>query len=176
MLSAKKMKELLEPLHKGLNARGEIGEIGLVGGAVMCLVYNARAATKDVDGIFEPSATLRQLAAEIAERESLPYYWLNDAAKGYLVPGFNKENVLVLSNLRVWAPDARYMLAMKCISARWDTSDRDDVIFLIKFLKLTSEKDVFAIIENYYPKKQILPKTQFLLEELFENLSLKTKE
>ena len=30
------------------------------------------------------------------------------------------------------------MLAMKCISARWDTHDRDDVIFLIRHLKLTT--------------------------------------
>lgn len=170
ILSANKIKELLEQLNEGLNKKGEIGEIGLVGGAVMCLVYNARAATKDVIGIFEPSSVLRKLAAEIAEKESLPNNWLNDAAKGYLVPSFNKENVLVLSNLRVWAPDARYMLAMKCISARWDTSDRDEVTFLIKFLKLKSEKEVFAIIEHYYPKKQIPPKTQFLIEELFETV------
>ena len=34
------------------------------------------------------------------------------------------------------------MLAMKCISARWDTSDRDDVVFLIKELKLKEEAGV----------------------------------
>ena len=60
------------------------------------------------------------------------------------------------------------MLAMKCISARWDTSDRDDVLFLIKLLKLTAPQAVFEIIESYYPHDKIPPKTQFLIEELLE--------
>jgi hypothetical protein len=59
------------------------------------------------------------------------------------------------------------MLAMKCISARWDTSDRDDVIFLIKELKLKEPTEVFDIIEAYYPHSRIPPKTQFFIEELF---------
>lgn len=58
------------------------------------------------------------------------------------------------------------MLAMKCISARWDSSDRDDVVFLIKLLKLTQPRDVFEIIEDYYPNNRIPPKTQFLIEEV----------
>ncbi len=73
---------------------------------------------------------------------------------------------LALSNLRVWAPEPRYMLAMKCISARWDSSDRDDVQFLLKLLGLKNPQEVFAIIESYYPNNRIPPKTQFLLEEL----------
>lgn len=58
------------------------------------------------------------------------------------------------------------MLAMKCISARWDSSDRDDVVFLIKLLKLTQPREVFEIIEDYYPNNRIPPKTQFLIEEV----------
>jgi hypothetical protein len=58
------------------------------------------------------------------------------------------------------------MLAMKCISARWDSSDRDDVVFLIKLLKLTHPREVFEIIEDYYPNNRIPPKTQFLIEEV----------
>lgn len=77
-----------------------------------------------------------------------------------------------LSHLRVWAPEAKYMLAMKCLSARWDTHDRDDVIFLVKHLKLESSLTVFKIIEHFYPKKQIPPKTQFFIEEIFEDQRL----
>jgi hypothetical protein len=84
------------------------------------------------------------------------------------MPGFSKQEVLALSNLRVWAPEPRYMLAMKCISARWDSSDRDDVLFLLNFLGLKQPKDVFSIIESYYPNSRIPPKTQFLIEELLE--------
>lgn len=169
MLTRERIESLFEKLNDALRQRDEIGEIGVVGGAVMCLVYNARAATKDVDAIFEPAAIIRDIARSIAESESLPSNWLNDAAKGYILPGFIKQEVMTLSNLRVWAPEPRYMLAMKCISARWDSSDRDDVIFLIKFLKLTKPREVFEIIEAYYPKNRIPPKTQFLIEELLNS-------
>ncbi|NBQ52442.1 MAG: hypothetical protein EBU49_02515 [Proteobacteria bacterium] len=69
----------------------------------------------------------------------------------------------------VWAPEARYMLAMKCISARWDSSDRDDVIFLVNHLNIKSPAAVFSVIQDYYPKMQIPPKTQFFIEEILEN-------
>lgn len=168
MLSKERIVELLEQLNELLRERGEIGEIGLVGGAVMCLVYNARVATRDVDAIFEPASVIRELVIRIASAESLPPDWLNDAAKGFILPGFERQEVLTLSNLRVWAPEPLYMLAMKCISARWDTSDRDDVIFLIRFLKLTNPQQVFEIIESYYPHDTIPPKTKFLIEEVME--------
>jgi hypothetical protein len=168
MLTKDRIEDLLQKLDTLLAERGEVGEIGLVGGAVMCLVYNARIATKDVDAIFEPASIIRELAAQIAASESIPPDWLNDAAKGFILPGFKREEVLSLPNLRVWAPEPRYMLAMKCISARWDTSDRDDVAFLIKLLKLSQPKAVFDIIESYYPHDKIPPKTQFLIEELLE--------
>lgn len=168
MLTRERILELFELLNKGLAARGEIGEVGLVGGAVMCLVYFVRAATKDVAAIFEPASVLRQLAAQIAEQESLPLDWLNDGAKGFIRPGFAKHEILALSNLRVWAPEPRYMLAMKCISARWDSSDRDDVIFLLRLLKLSAPEEVFEIIEKYYPQNQIAPKTKFFIEEVLE--------
>jgi hypothetical protein len=166
VLTKERIQDLLEKLNSLLAERGELGEIGLVGGAVMCLVYNARVATRDVDAIFEPASIIRELAARIAASESLPPDWLNDAAKGFILPGFERQEVLSLSNLRVWAPEPRYMLAMKCISARWDTSDRDDVLFLIKVLKLQKPSEVFSIIESYYPHDRVPPKTQFLIEEL----------
>ena len=58
------------------------------------------------------------------------------------------------------------MLAMKSISARWDTSDRDDLVFLLRFLKIASPREVFSIIENFYPQALIPAKTKFLIEEL----------
>lgn len=167
MLSQKEIIQLFEELNEKLRVRGEIGEIGLIGGAVMCLVYQSRNATRDVDAIFKPAALIRKLSVEIGEARQLGPNWLNDAAKGYLRDSFAKEEVMNLSNLRIWAPEASYMLVMKCISARWDTHDRDDVIFLIKHLTLTSPKQVFRLIESFYPKNLIPPKTQFFIEEIF---------
>lgn len=168
MLETDYIISLFHKINDALSDRGERGEIGIVGGTVMCLVYNARKATRDVDCVFEPSQTIRKIAKKIAAEEELPEDWLNDGAKGFLEPGFTKQDVLDLSHLRVWAPEPKYMLAMKCISARWDSNDRDDVIFLIKFLSITSTEDVLSIIEHYYPKKAIPAKTQFFIEEIME--------
>jgi hypothetical protein len=121
-----------------------------------------------VDGVFEPASIIRDLAKQVAESESLPPDWLNDSAKGFIMPGFAKQEVLTLSNLRIWAPEPRYMLAMKCVSARWDSSDRDDVAFLLEFLKIEDPQVVFDIIESYYPQNRIPAKTKFLIEELLE--------
>ena len=169
MLRKEKILELFKKLNDELVTIGDFGEIGIVGGTVMCLVYNTRDATKDVDAIFEPKLILIKLAKKIAAQEGLPSDWLNDAAKGFIQPGFMKQEVLSLSNLRIWAPEPKYMLAMKCLSARWDTNDRDDVIFLINYLKLKSAEKVFQIIEKFYPKNKIAAKTMFFIEEILGN-------
>lgn len=169
MLSSKEILNLFHLLNERLSERNELAEIGIVGGAVMCVVFNARASTRDIDAIFRPTELVRKLVAEIGEEEHLPPDWLNDAAKEYIQGDFTRTEILNLSHLRVWAPEAKYMLAMKCLSARWDSHDRDDVIFLIKYLKLQNSRSVFEIIEHFYPKKQIPAKTQFFIDEVFES-------
>jgi len=169
MLSSKQIISLFEELNEGLKKNGEFGEVGIVGGAVMCLLFNARQSTRDVDAIFEPTKLIRKLVKDIGERHSLGSDWLNDAAKGFIRDNFKKVDLLQLSHLRVWAPEAPYMLAMKCISARWDTHDRKDVVFLIQFLKIKTAEEVFKIIQSYYPNNRIPPKTQYLIEELFSS-------
>lgn len=169
MLDAKKIKDLLGRLSEELKKSSVTGEVGLCGGAVMCLVFQTRKATKDIDAIFKPTAEIRKAAKRIAREEGLPEDWLNDAAKAYFLVDPPRENVLEFSNLRVWAPRADYMLAMKCISARFDTADADDVKFLIGYLKLKKPAPVFRIIEKYYPRRQIPAKTQFFVEEIFQD-------
>ncbi len=169
MLSRDQILSYLAEINEELRKLDQKGEIGIIGGAVMCIVFNARASTRDIDAIFEPTQSIRQAAAKIAKRHKLTDDWLNDAAKGFLVEGFKKNIVSQFSHLTVWAPEARYMLAMKCLSARWDTHDKEDVIFLLKFLKITAAEKVFEIIEEYYPKNQIAPKTRFFIEEILDN-------
>ncbi|HEX5136532.1 MAG TPA: hypothetical protein VFY93_06150 [Planctomycetota bacterium] len=166
MLTREKIRELLEALNDELRARAVTGEIGLCGGAVMCLVFKARASTKDVDAIFAPARILRESAKRVGRRLGVPEDWLNDAAKGYFVSEPPRQPVMDLSNLRVWAPVADYMLAMKCVSARFDTHDRDDVVFLIRHLGLKTSSEVFEIVSRYYPKGRVPAKTRFLVEEI----------
>lgn len=165
-LTATQIRALLTALNDELRAANVIGEVGLCGGAVMCLVFQARQATKDVDAIFAPPAELRAAAARVAERHGAPADWLNDAAKAFFPGEPPRQDVLRLSHLRVWSPTAEYMLAMKCVAARFDTHDRDDVAFLIRHLGLKRPVEVFQIISRYYPQHRVPPKAQFLVEEL----------
>jgi len=57
---------------------------------------------------------------------------------------------------------------MKALAARFDTSDRDDVLFLIKKLGLKRAEDVFEILERYYRPEQVRPATRFFIEEIFQ--------
>jgi hypothetical protein len=92
----------------------------------MCLVYEARPATKDVDAVFRPTSEIRLAVSTIAQRHGLPPGWLNDGVKGYLVE--HEQKILFdLPNLKVFIPEPDYLLAMKTLSARADTFDQADV-------------------------------------------------
>jgi hypothetical protein len=167
-MTADEITKYLTELNDELRLENIKGEITIYGGAVMCLVYDARPATKDVDAIFKPSNEIRLLIERIAERNGLPPDWLNDGLKGYLV-SHPQRILLELSNLKVFVPEPDYMLAMKAMSARADTYDQTDVRILIDVLGLKAPAEVFAILEKYYPRQQIKPATQYFIEELFGN-------
>lgn len=135
----------------------------------MCLVFNARNSTKDIDAIFEPTREIREAAAVVARKFGVAEDWLNDAAKGFFGSYPPRQTVLDLPNLRVWAPTPEYMLAMKCVSARFDSHDRDDLIFLIRHLALTTPAEVFEVVCRYYPRERVPAKTTFLVEEVLQS-------
>lgn len=169
MLSAARIRELFVALDGELARRSVVGEVGLLGGAVMCLVFQAREATRDVDALFAPTREIRAAARAVARRFHVPDDWLNDAAKGFVLSSPPRVRVLDLPNLRVWAPTADYLLAMKCVAARFDTHDADDVAFLIQHLGLTAPEEVFERITRYYPLQRVPPKARFLVEELLDS-------
>ena len=162
------IKQSLEKLNGELRVMGVIGEVCLYGGAVMCLLYDARPSTKDVDAVFRPTKQMREAIARVAEAMQLRKDWLNDAVKGFVVQ-HPQEILWNLSNLRVFVPEADYLLAMKTLAARVDATDKQDVRFLIRHLHLKSAQEVFAVLEKYYPRQQIKPATQYFVEELFES-------
>ena len=167
-MTKKQIEGYLVRLSEKLKAIDAKGEICLYGGAVMCLVYNARPTTKDVDAIFEPAQKLRNAIKEVAQENNLDEDWLNDSVKGFVV-NHTRQILFNWPNLKIYIPEPDYLLAMKTLAARVDTKDRKDVQFLIKKLELQKPEEVFKILEEYYPKKRIKPATQFFIEELFEN-------
>lgn len=166
-MKAEEIKRYLSELNDALRAMSVKGEVCLYGGAVMCLVYNARPSTKDVDAVFEPVRYIRKAAGRIAETHGLRKDWLNHAVKMFLAP--HERCILFdLSHLKIYVPPPDYLLAMKTLAARANTDDRNDIEFLINELSLRSAEQVLEIVKNYYPRKQVKPATQFLLEEVFD--------
>ncbi len=166
-MTSEEIKQYLSELNDELCLMDIKGEVSLYGGAVMCLVYDARPATKDVDAVFRPTSEMRTAIARVAERNNLDESWLNDGVKGYLVA--HEQRVLFdFSNLKIFVPEPDYLLAMKAIAARSETFDPNDVKTLIDLLGLTSSAQVFDIVEKYYPSQQIKPATQYFIEELFQ--------
>jgi hypothetical protein len=72
VLTRDQIETALGRLNAELAARQARAELCLVGGAVMCLVLNARASTKDVDGWFTEPQIVRAAARQVAADLALP--------------------------------------------------------------------------------------------------------
>lgn len=159
---------LFDLLNAELEADQTEGELYLVGGAVMCLAFDARQSTRDVDALFEPTQKIREAAKRVALRADVPASWLNDAVEGYLSPRGEFDRFLELSHLRVFVARPRYLLAMKCAAMRLgeEFRDLDDVRYLLRFLNVTTADEALEIVTRYFDESQLLPKTRLVLEEL----------
>jgi hypothetical protein len=159
---------LFELLDAELALEDVVGEVYLVGGAVMCLALDARAATRDVDAYFRPSRAVRQAAARIAAQVGVRDDWLNDAVKGFLGQRGEFDPYLERDHLRVFVARPEYLLAMKCVSMRLgeEFHDLDDVRFLLRYLNIASIDAALEVVTRYFDDAQIPPKTRFALEEL----------
>lgn len=172
-LSKADIERLLRALDSELAAKAIKAELYLVGGAVMCLVHAARAATRDVDAFFKPSKAVREAAARVAVANGLPESWLNDSVKGFFSDHGTFNVYLALDHLTVFAADPAYLLAMKCLAARIGEEFHDvaDIRYLLRYLNVTTFDEAKEIIGNYYPLERFPQKTLYLLGELLESAS-----
>lgn len=166
----------LGSLSDELGKQGIVGELCLFGGTAMVLAFTARLTTKDVDAVFQPAATIRELARSIATELDLPADWLNDGVKGFVSAHHETTTgeLPQFPNLRLTMPVPEYLLAMKCFAARIASaegegpSDVSDIVFLIRRLGLKSPEEVLDLVRRYYSAERIPMKTQYLVESLFE--------
>jgi len=167
-LSSADIRRLFSLLDAELGRDGIVGELYLVGGAVMCLALGARDATRDVDALFAPTRSVREAAARVASRAGVPETWLNDAVKGFLSPRGEFEPYLELPHLRVFVAQPHYLLAMKCVALRLGEEFRDleDVRYLLRHLDVESTAAALAIVLRYFDEDRIPPKTRLALEEI----------
>jgi hypothetical protein len=169
--TAHDIRRLLELLGEELVTVGVEGELYLVGGAVMCLAFDARPATRDVDALFRPTREIREAAARVADRAGVPRGWLNDAVKRFLDERGDFDPFLELPNLRVFIARPEYLLAMKCASMRLaeEFRDIDDVRYLLRYLNITTVGQALEIVTRYIDEDRLMPKTHLALEELLSS-------
>ena len=160
--------KLLELLNAELRQADVTGELYMVGGAVMCIVYNARKSTKDLDAFFRPVEAVRDAARRVATGDDFPEDWLNDAVKGFLSENGDYQPFLELSNLKVMTASPQYLLAMKCLAMRLGAEfhDEADIRYLLRFLNIENYQVAINTISRYYPLEQIPQKTLYALEEI----------
>jgi hypothetical protein len=162
------MLRLFDLLNDELAAEGVHGELYLVGGAVMCLAFDARHATRDVDGYFQPADLVRQAAGRVAARAGVADDWLNDAVKAFLSPRGDFDPYLDLDHLQVFVARPAYLLAMKCAAMRLgeEFRDLDDVRYLLRYLNITRVEEALEVVTRYFDADRLPPKTRLALEEL----------
>ena len=167
-LTREMILELFDHLNEELARVNTIGELYLVGGAVMCLSLNARESTADVDALFEPTKTVRDAAARVSAATGVGDKWLNDAVKGFLSPRGDFDPFLESSHLRVFVAHPEYLLAMKCAAMGLGAEfhDLDDVRYLLRWLNITDPVEALAIVTRYFSEEQLPLKTRLALEEL----------
>ena len=116
---------------------------------------------------FELVKAIRTAAGKVGERHNLDIGWLNFVVKMFVIE-HQKKVLFDFPNLKVFVPDGDYMLAMKVLSARPDSSDLEDIEFLLDHLQMRNLEDIVDVVQNYYPRKEIKGETIFLLEALLE--------
>jgi hypothetical protein len=167
-LSRTDILRLFRLLDAELEKSAITGEVYLVGGAIMCLAFDARASNADVDALFLPATEIRAAARRVAAKADAPVDWLNDAVKGLMGTRGDFNEYLELPNLRVYIARPEYLLAMKCASMRLGAEfhDLDDVRFLLRYLNIERVDAALETVTRYFDEAQLPAKTRLALEEL----------
>ncbi len=166
-LTRERIEEAFDALNGELSRRGTKAEVFVVGGAVLCLVLDARTSTKDVDAWFVPAPEVREAARAVAGSLDLPEDWLNDAAKAFLPAGAGFERWREWSHLEVSVTNEETLLAMKCAASR-TAEDAADIRFLAERLGLRSSQAVLDVVLAFYPPERLPVRTRLLLEEMLD--------
>ncbi len=162
-------------------AEGKLIEISIYGGSALLLTFDQRAATRDVDAVFDKDREfVRRAAARVAEEFGWTGHWINDGVKGFLSARDVQPDAKSLfrsyppnssAGLRVFLASPSYLFAMKCLAMRvggTETSqDISDIRLLGGALGISTFDEAIAVVSQYYPAGRISPKTQFGLQEIF---------
>jgi hypothetical protein len=176
LLGRRELLHALEELDQELGILDVRGEVFIVGGEAMAIAFDTRRATADIDAVFVPSSEVLTAASRVAEKLNLEPDWLNDGAKAFM-PGEDKNQIGVYEgqHLSVAAASPEYLLAMKLMASRVER-DQDDIRELYKLCGFTTAEQGLDLLVSYYPEHLILPRVQFLLQEMFPEAQDKNRD
>jgi predicted nucleotidyltransferase len=178
------LEQALRELGRRAHAAGKVIEIAIYGGCAVMLTLNYRLATRDVDAVFEKDRELvRKIAADMADEYGWDKDWLNDGVKGFLSAAETDPAAKVFvgtypseaqPGLRVFVPRPEYLFAMKCRAMRVGgvegSQDIEDIRRLAAAIGIKNAQEALDLVQAFYPRHIIEPKTQFGLEEIFSKL------
>lgn len=152
-------------LEKELARQGITGELFIMGGAAMALLFNARQTTRDVDAVFIAYGSLISSAARnIAKELQLPEDWLNEGAKGYLNGIAEGPYVFSSAGLQVRTLAIPQLLAMK-LSAWRDDLDIADARLLLRNCT-GSREEIWASVQSHLvPGREL--KARYAFDDLW---------
>lgn len=171
--------EILDVLDKKLEENRLELTLNIYGGTVMMACFDARPATKDIDALFETSPLVNNILLEIAESYGLNKDWINQDIKEPLkyIKHENLKEIYKFKNLKVLAPSAEQMLAMKILSARPEPyRDFNDAEYLIKYLEIETLDQVINIFDKYIGRRYLGDRQKIFLNYVGKDLKKKWRE
>lgn len=171
--------EILEVLDEKLQENKLELTLNIYGGTVMMACFDARPATKDIDALFDTSSIINNILLDIAESYDLDKDWINQDIREPLkyIKKENLKEIYRFKNLKVLAPSAEQMLAMKILSSRPEPyRDFDDSEYLIKYLKIETLEDVIKIFDKYIGRRYLGDRQKMFLNYVGKDLGKSWKE
>jgi len=155
-MSGETMLKLLNTLNVMLEENDERLELLIIGGAHMCLVQMSRHSSHDIDTYTKDKELVFKYRDLIRAQvnNKIDKTWINAVGDMFVTQEILNDAYLLynFSNLKIYTPTDRAMLALKVASGRKSNSwDLDDAAFLIKKLGLSNPADIKLIVDCYKP-------------------------
>jgi hypothetical protein len=162
-LDRAEITELLTELGRRLQANGVEATLYVVGGAAIAIQFDSRRVTKDIDAIFHPETTVRDVAETLAGERGLPRRWLNDSAAAFVPDPSDDVDAIPFEapGIAVSIASPRHLLAMKMAAFR--PTDRPDLERLFVALDITTPEQAADIATEVYGDHRALPRREELL-------------
>ncbi|GGB49870.1 hypothetical protein GCM10011409_29340 [Lentibacillus populi] len=171
--------EVLEVLDEKLEENRLELTLNIYGGTVMMACFDARPATKDIDALFDTSPLIDTILIDIAETYGLAEDWINQDIREplkYMKDEHLKE-VYQFKNLKVLAPSAEQMLAMKILFARPEPyRDFMDVEYLVNYLEIETLEEIIELYDKYVGRRHLRDRQKMFLNYVGRDLNKDWKE